>query len=93
MTLTDVEGVVGVGTRSLQLAFVDCLGVTPKAWFKEQRLLLAHHLVTKGGEGTVTSAAVACGLNHFGRFAQDFKARFGQTPSELARRAARGPLH
>lgn len=93
MTLTDVEGVVGVGTRSLQMAFVDCLGVTPKAWFKEQRLLLAHHLVTKVGEGSVTSAAVACGLNHFGRFAQDFKARFGQTPSEFARRTARGPLH
>jgi AraC-like DNA-binding protein len=93
MTLTDVEGVVGVGTRSLQQAFLACLGLPPKSWFKEQRLLLAHHLITKGGEGTVSSAAVGCGLNHFGRFAQEFKARFGKTPSELARDAPSGPLH
>lgn len=93
ITLTDVEGMVGIGTRSLQLAFLDCLGLTPKAWFKEQRLLLAHHLVMKGGDGRVAAAALACGLNHFGRFAQDFKARFGQTPSELAHDTPRGPLH
>lgn len=84
IALTEVEQVAGVGARSLQQAFGECLGTTPKAWLKEQRLLLAHHLITQGDKSSVSAAATASGLNHFGRFSADFRLRFGVSPSALA---------
>lgn len=93
LTLTEVEAVVGLSTRALQSAFVHQLGVSPMAWLKEQRLLLAHHLIRSGGAESVSTAALASGLNHFGRFAVDFRARFGLTPQALSRESRSGHLH
>ena len=93
LTLTEVEAVVGLSTRALQSAFVLQLGVSPMAWLKEQRLLLAHHLIRSGGAESVSTAALASGLNHFGRFAVDFRARFGLTPQALSRESRPGHLH
>lgn len=35
---------------------------------------------------TVTEAAVANGLRHMGRLAEEYRALFGQTPTEYTRR-------
>jgi AraC-like DNA-binding protein len=84
VSMTEVENVAKVGTRSLQLAFMRRFGVTPMAWLKEQRLQLAYRLVTTHPDAPVSWAAGASGLNHFGRFSQAFQARFGVAPSDLA---------
>jgi len=93
LTLTEVEALTGMGTRKLQGAFLRHLGRTPMAWLKEQRLLLAHHLIRTGGAGSVSTVATASGLNHFGRFARDFRQRFGVTPRDLAAESRRSDLH
>ena len=88
LTLTEVETLAGVGTRKLQSAFLRHLGMTPMGWLKEQRLLLARHLILAGG-GSASTAATASGLNHCGGFARDFRRRFGITPSALAAESRR----
>ena len=85
ISLTEVEKVVGLGTRVLQSAFRRRLGLSPMRWLREQRLLLAHHLIVRHPDMPVSQVALACGLSHFGRFAGLFQARFGLSPSALAR--------
>lgn len=85
ISLTDVERVTGVGARALQLAFLRCLGLSPMRWLKEQRLLQARHMILQNRDVPISQVAVACGLNHFGRFAADFKGRFGINPSDISK--------
>lgn len=82
-TLTAVELEVGVSARTLQTAFAQHLGVAPGDWFKWQRYQVAHHLLRTRQVASVTEAALTCGFPHLGRFAVEFRARFGQSPSEL----------
>lgn len=90
LTLTEVEAMAGMGTRKLQGAFQRHLGTSPMGWLKEQRLLLAHHLIRRGGIESISQAATASGLNHFGRFAHDFRLRFGVTPRSAAGQSKSG---
>ena len=83
--LTDVERMTGLSTRTLQYAFVKRFGFSPKAWLKEQRLQFARQMIASGGADRVSEAALASGLNHFGRFATDFRNRFGVSPAQLRR--------
>jgi AraC-like DNA-binding protein len=88
ISLTDVERASGMGARALQLAFARCLGQAPMSWLKEQRLQRARQLFLRHPDMPVSHVALACGLSHFGRFAADFKARFGVNPSELSKTPA-----
>lgn len=86
-TLTELEAAVNVGSRTLRNAFLDQLGMTPRVWLKEQRLLLAHHIIgAQSGQETVSAAAATSGINHLGRFAQDYKQRFGAYPGDRSAR-------
>ena len=87
-SLDDMAAVSGVGRRRLQQAFRDYVGTTPTAWLMRLRLDQAYkQLITSEGEEAIHVVAYACGFNHLGRFSQDFQARFGCRPSEVARRA------
>lgn len=84
-SLDDMAAVSGVGRRRLQQAFRDYVGATPTAWLLRVRLDHAHRLLAAStGSTTVYEVAYACGFNHLGRFAQEFRKRFGYTPSETA---------
>lgn len=85
ISLTDVERVSGLGARALQLAFARYLGLSPMSWLKEQRLQRSRQLILRHPDMPVSHVALACGLSHFGRFAADFKARFGLGPSDLSK--------
>jgi AraC-like DNA-binding protein len=82
-TLTVVEAEVGVSARTLQSAFTQHLGVAPGDWFKWQRYQVAYHLLRTRQVASVTEAALTCGFPHLGRFAVEFRARFGRSPSEV----------
>ena len=59
-------------------------------FLREQRLLQARQKLERAastGE-SVTDIALGCGFNHLGKFAQIYRARFGETPSETRRRTA-----
>lgn len=80
---------VGISVRSLQDAFRKELGVTPAAYTKNRRMVIAHRrlLAADPSVTTVTRIALGVGITHLGRFSVEYRERFGETPSStLARR-------
>jgi AraC-like DNA-binding protein len=73
----------GVSVRRLQQGFREYVGRTPFQYLHDVRLDRAHHDLVHAEEGTtVTDVALRWGLTHTGRFAADYRRRFGRTPSQ-----------
>jgi AraC-like DNA-binding protein len=89
--LADVASAAGVSPRTLQLAFRRFRDTTPMAHLRALRLELARSEFARAGQdhGSVTSVAIAHGFGSLSRFAADYKARFGESPSETIRRVDR----
>ncbi len=81
---------LGVSLRKLHDGFMATTGMSPLAYLKTRRLLLARRALRQsGGDAALVKAvALAHGFWHFGHFAQDYRAQFGESPSET--RARRG---
>ncbi|MDR7327739.1 MULTISPECIES: AraC family transcriptional regulator [Catenuloplanes] len=77
----------GVGTRTLQAGFRTHLGVTPTGYLRDVRLDRVHRDLRFGFAETVTEAAHRWGFTHLGRFAAQYRQRYGRSPSETLRRA------
>jgi len=75
---------LGVSRRSLQLAFQRVLGVSPLAYLRAARLGAARRSLKTAA--SVTEAATHLGFWHFGHFAKDYQAMFGELPSQTQRR-------
>ena len=79
----------GVGVRTLQENFRAFTGQTPTEWWRGYRLDRVHDRLSAGRPGTtLTDSATAFGFHHLGRFAEQYRLRFGLPPSETLRRAA-----
>jgi AraC-like DNA-binding protein len=91
-TLASMAAQAGVGVRSLQTSFQRYRGTTPTAFVRSLRLQKARELLSApAGSGTVTDIALDVGYTHLGRFAIDYKKRFGESPSQtLARTRSAG---
>ncbi len=87
--VTDLARVTGVGVRALQLGFQKHRGCTPMAFLKERRLRLARLRLLSDATPTVTQVALDCGFAHVGRFAMQYRARFGESPSDTRTRSGR----
>jgi AraC-like DNA-binding protein len=90
--LEDLTGVAGVSTRALQAGFRRFRNTTPMAYLRALRLELARSELARAGResGSVASVANVCGFEHLGRFAGDYKTRFGESPSHTLRRGSIG---
>jgi transcriptional regulator GlxA family with amidase domain len=89
LTSVDLAHRVGVSVRALQQEFREVLGVSPSAYVRGVRLDRVHHELLRGGE-SVTDVAARWGFFHPGRFAQQYRERFGESPSGTARSPRRG---
>lgn len=90
LRLADIAAAAGVPMRTLLEAFRRFRGHSPMQFLREARLDRAHALLGAGDPGTqVATVALDCGFTHFGRFAQAYRVRFGQSPSQRLA-AARG---
>jgi AraC-like DNA-binding protein len=77
----------GVSARTLFEGFRRFRGVSPMAVLKSIRLERAHaELESPDAPASVTGVALKWGFVHLGRFAQDYRRRFGRLPSETLRR-------
>lgn len=76
--------VLGVSRRTLQSAFQRCWGMGPLAWLTTMRLNAARRRLKSAT--SVTEAATEFGFWHFGHFAADYQALFGECPSHTLRR-------
>ncbi len=85
--VTDLSRAAGVNVRTLQLAFSRQFGLTPMQYVRQVRLNLAHfRLLSGGANAAVTDIALELGFMHLGRFAVEYRRRFGQSPrATLAR--------
>ena len=78
---------LAVSERTLQRAFVECLGVGPRQYERERRLHAVHGAILASGlERSVTEVAMSFGFWHLGRFAAAYADLYGCSPSETRRR-------
>jgi len=86
--ICDVVANSGVSMRTLYHGFRSCHGVAPMTWLKQQRLSRVHDELRLADPGAVnvTEVAMRWGFFHLGRFASDYRARFGLLPSQTLRR-------
>jgi AraC-like DNA-binding protein len=83
ITISSLLRVAGCRRTVLFTAFRAEHGCTPMEFVAELRLVDARDkLRTARAEDTVSSIAMGCGFTHLGRFAQRFRLRFGELPSE-----------
>ena len=80
----------GHSVRSIHRAFQLHRGYTPMSFLADVRMRLARSILLDAqGEARVTTTAFECGFRHLGRFAVDYKRRFGESPSETLKRVRR----
>lgn len=85
-SLADMARRAGVSGRRLQQGFHEHVGMTPMAYLRRVRLERAHHEL-KAGASSVADVAYRWGFGNLGRFAQTYRDRFGESPSETLRRS------
>jgi AraC family ethanolamine operon transcriptional activator len=86
LSVADLAAVAGVSTRALEAAFARHLGIGPKAYLQSVRLAAVRRALkraaTHGGTraGTVTDVAYQYGFWHLSRFAERYRAMYGESP-------------
>lgn len=77
--------------RTLEYAFIDCLGLPPSTCFRLRRLNLCRACLSASDPALSTVKAIIAefGFRDSGRFAADYRKHFGEFPSETLRRPAR----
>lgn len=87
LTVADIARAAGVGVRGLQQSFQRTLGVSPMQYLRDVRLRHAHRLLLAAEPDTITVGAAArtWGFAHQGRFAVEYRSRYGVAPSETLR--------
>jgi AraC family transcriptional regulator, ethanolamine operon transcriptional activator len=83
LSIEDICRTLEISRRTLQTCFQRTLGIRPASYLRAVRLNAARRTLKQCG--SVTEAATAWGFWHFGRFAQDYKAMFAESPSHTAR--------
>jgi AraC-like DNA-binding protein len=86
ITGPDVARAACVSMRALQAGFQEELGMSPMAYLRNVRLDRAHADLLSGPTDTsVSDVATRWGFTHLGRFADQYRRKFGVLPSETAR--------
>lgn len=91
ITVADLCVELGVSRRTLQYSFHDVLDLNPVKSLRAMRLNAVRRALKQadpGGRTTVGDIAARWGFWHLSHFAAEYKAMFGELPSETLRRAA-----
>ncbi|WP_162616512.1 AraC family transcriptional regulator [Xylanimonas allomyrinae] len=82
----DIAEAVGVSIRTLQAGFRTHLRTTPMAHLRRARLHRVRESLVDGSATSVAEAAHRWGVSHLGRLSGDYRAEFGESPSETIQR-------
>jgi AraC-like DNA-binding protein len=86
LRLETVAAAVHCSPRTLLSHFARCYGVGPMGYFKMQRLnAVRYDLASGDGARKISDIACDYGFFHLGRFGTDYRAIFGETPSQTRR--------
>ncbi|MDE1180479.1 anthranilate 1,2-dioxygenase regulatory protein AndR [Paraburkholderia sp.] len=87
LQLTDIATAIGVPVRTLTDGFQHFRGITPMQYVRQARLERAREALRLAGpDARVAEIALDCGFTHLGRFALEYKRKFGESPSETQRK-------
>ncbi|MYW62630.1 helix-turn-helix domain-containing protein [Streptomyces sp. SID8379] len=91
-TTAELAAQARVGVRWLQEAFARYVGMPPMAYLRSVRLERAHAdlLVADSHVTTVSDIAYRWGFGHLGRFAEQYRTKYGQVPSRTLREGVGG---
>jgi len=91
ITVADLVAATGVSARALHDGFAKFRGLSPMRYVRRRRLDgVRRDLMAAAPGETVTAIASRWGVSQLGRFAVEYKAFFGESPSETLRRARLG---
>jgi AraC-like DNA-binding protein/tetratricopeptide (TPR) repeat protein len=91
-SIGELAAACGVASRTLQKHFRLFLGRTPGEVLDELRLdRVRQELLQARPEASVTESATRHGIGHLGRFAADYRRRYGETPSATLQRRRQPP--
>ena len=87
-TVDELCRYAGTSRRTLEYAFKDYFGTSPKQFIKALRLNAARNDLLYGQYGSVqvTMIASGWGFTHMGQFSSDYRRMFGENPSKTLRR-------
>lgn len=87
ITIGEIAQAAGVSARTLFEGFQRFRGTTPLAMLKNVRLERVYaELKQAGPSACVTTVALKWGFVHLSRFAQMYRSRYGELPSQTLRR-------
>ncbi len=86
LRLDDLARAAGVPARTLETHFGHYLGTTPLGWVRQVRLAHARRQLLKGDDASITGIALASGFSQLGRFAGQYRAAYGELPSQTRSR-------
>jgi AraC-like DNA-binding protein len=89
LTVAAIASHTGVSVRSLYAGFQRYRGRSPMEHLRRLRMDQAHAELQapSAADTTVTEVALRWGFGHLGQFAADYRARFGELPSQTLKRA------
>jgi AraC family ethanolamine operon transcriptional activator len=83
LSVAEICKIVGASLATLERAFTEEFGVSPKAYIQSKRLDSARKQLIKSESGTlIADVANRWGFWHMGRFASDYRRQFGELPSQ-----------
>ncbi|MCG3170372.1 MAG: HTH-type transcriptional activator RhaS [Pseudomonadales bacterium] len=83
ITIEDLAAHCGVSPRSLYRGFQEFRNISPMQHLKTTRLEMAHRMLKVADPSdSVTRIALDAGFRQLGRFAVEYRRRFGECPSE-----------
>jgi len=88
VSIAQLSSIAGVSERSLRNAFNDVYTTSPKRYLRLWQLHQVRRALraADGQEATVTNVATFHGFYELGRFAGEYKALFGEAPSQTLHR-------
>ncbi|KLU15945.1 transcriptional regulator [Xenorhabdus sp. GDc328] len=86
ITVEQLAQVAGVSLRSLYSGFKEFLNISPMQYLRDLRMEHVRTELLAGEATSVTGVALRWGFAHMGRFSAEYKARYGETPSNSLKR-------
>ena len=91
LSLEDIALACGASPRTLLDNFRKFRQTSPMRFLRDIRLDAVREDIRRCADTNVSTLAMNAGFGHLGRFARDYKDRFGEAPSGTRRRARKAP--
>ncbi len=75
---------IGVSERHLRRVFEEGIGISPKDWLRQERMVAARSLLREGSP--IKEVAIDLGFTNSKMFSRDFQIFYGVKPTDFQRR-------